>query len=597
MINYGYIEKNQLNKLTDFHLWRRIFTFIRPQLALLIITIILSLCITAATLALPHVLQLAIDNSITAAHLAVSQRLSLLTRDACWYGLLVIVVFALSFIQILLLQKLGQEVMHNLRQGLFRHLLDLDLSFFSSTPTGQLVTRLTNDINNMNEMFTSVIVTLFNDILRITGILIILLWMNLPLALIMSCFLPIAIGMTLFFSKLAREAFRRVRSQLAKMNSYLSETLANIEILQIFNKERHSLLFYGKLTKEYLHRTLYQIKLFGFFMPLTELLSSTAIAIILWYGGGQILQQHLSLGELVAFLTYMRLFFQPLREGAQKYSIVQSAMASAERIFELLDTSATIIERTAPVSLPAPKGEILFREISFCYQPGEKVLNKINLHIPAGKTVAIVGATGSGKSTLVNLLLRFHDPDEGSINFDGIDIKNMKLHQLRGSIGVILQDIFILQGSLLANIVLDRTTTRTEIEKILKETRMDRFVNKLPQGLDTIIGDGGISLSTGEKQLLAFARVLCQKPAVLILDEATAAIDTESENILEEVIAKSFAGRSSLVIAHRLSTIRRADHIIVMANGEIVEQGSHSSLLTADGQYAQMIKMDMKREH
>jgi ATP-binding cassette subfamily B protein len=325
-------------------------------------------------------------------------------------------------------------------------------------------------------------------------------------------------------------------------------------------------------------------------------MSSAAVAIILWYGGGQVLQSRLTLGELVAFISYMRLFFQPLRELAQKYSVVQSAMASAERIFQLLDTKSDIRQLTQPVQLQKTKGRLDFKNIHFGYTPDNPILHDVSLTLYPGQTVALVGTTGSGKTTLVNLLLRFYDPQEGSITIDNKDISTFELRQLRTIVGVILQDVFILQDTLLANIVMDTGSSREKIQAILDQTGMNRFVDKLPSGLDTVIGEGGLELSTGEKQLLSFARVLCRDPAILVLDEATAAIDTESENILEQAIADSFKGRTSLVIAHRLSTIRRANHIVVMAHGKIVEQGDHDELLGLNGHYALLVAMDLQND-
>ncbi len=594
MMDFGYSEEGHQGSLGDLRLWRRILGYASSYRIPLIASVLLSLFLTWATLAQPYLVQTAIDRYLTAHEMETTARLSGLGWNSLQYGLLIGLVFFATFAQILLLEYVGQWVMHRLRQDLFTHLLHLDLPFFNSRRTGQLVTRLTNDIQNMNEMFTSVIVTLFNDVLRLGGILVLLFSMNPPLAAIMTLFVPLALLITVFFARLARKCFRDIRSQLAKINSFLSESLAGIAILQLFHRQAASRATFFALSEEYRRRTFTQIKLFGIFMPLTEFLGSAALAIILWYGGGEILQSRLTLGELVAFISYMRLFFQPLRELSQKYSVVQSAMASAERIFQLLDSERHIAEPRQPLALDSPRGKLEFRRLRFAYDEDREVLHDLSLVIQPGQTIALVGTTGSGKSTLVNLLLRFYQPQGGSILIDDVDIARLPLARLRTVVGVILQDVFLLQDSLLANIVMDTGRSREEVEEILARTGMAAFVARLPQGLDTAIGEGGIELSTGQKQLLAFARVLCRNPAILVLDEATAAIDTESENILEQAIADSFQGRTSLVIAHRLSTIRRADHIVVMAHGLIVEQGSHEELLQADGHYARLVAMDLK---
>jgi ATP-binding cassette subfamily B multidrug efflux pump len=596
MRDYGYSEKGQQGSLSDFHLWQRILQFSAPYWVGLSFAVFISILITWATLTLPYLVQTAIDNHITASLLSTEERLAGLAATTIRYGVLIVGVFFASFCQILVLEWVGQSVMHTVRQRLFRHLLHLDLRFFNNHPTGRLVTRLTNDIQNMNEMFTSVIVTLFNDLLRLAGILVLLFWMNPRLASVMSLFVPLALIITILFARLARERFRAIRTQLAKLNSFLSETISGVSIIQLFGRQDSSRQTFENLSEGFLHRTLNQIKLFGTFMPLTEFMSSAAIAIILWYGGGEVLQKRLTLGELVAFISYMRLFFQPLRELSQKYSVVQSAMASAERIFQLLDTKSEITQLSHPERLQKIEGRLEFNNIRFGYQPDNHILHDVSLSLYPGQTVALVGTTGSGKTTLVNLLLRFYDPQQGTIRIDNKDITTLDLNKLRTIVGVILQDVFILQDTLFANIVMDTGYSREKIQAILDQTGMNRFVDKLPSGLDTVIGEGGMELSTGEKQLLSFARVLCRNPAILVLDEATAAIDTESENILEQAIADSFKGRTSLVIAHRLSTIRRADHIVVMAHGKIVEQGSHEELLKRDGHYALLVAMDLQND-
>jgi ATP-binding cassette subfamily B protein len=597
MRNFGYDEGGQSVSIGDFGLWRRIARYSFGRLISFTFAILLSLAVTAATLAQPWLMQLGIDTYITSETLETPARLTGLSSTAFWYGTMLIVVFVLSFLQMVLLEYIGQSIMHSIRQDLFGHMLQLELPFFNSNPTGRLVTRLTNDIQNMHEMFTSVMVTMFNDLLRIFGILIALFLMNSRLALVMSLFVPVSLTLTFLFAKLARNKFRAIRSQLAKINSFLSEAISGVSILQLFGRQDRSRTEFEELSLGYLHRTLAQIRLFGTFMPITEFMGSAAMAIILWYGGGEILQQRLTIGELVAFISYMKLFFQPLRELSQKYSIVQSAMASAERIFQLLDTKSSIPEPVTPVSRGTFRGKLQFQHVTFGYSPENPVLHDVSLSIYPGQTVALVGTTGSGKTTLVNLLLRFYDPQSGTITIDDTPVSDLTLHQLRNLVGVVLQDVLILQDTLLTNIVMDTGRSREDVEEIMYNTGMQRFIDKLPEGLDTIIGEGGQELSTGEKQLLSFARVLCRDPKILVLDEATAAIDTESENILEAALADAFTGRTSLIIAHRLSTIRRADHIVVMENGRVTEQGSHEELMTGNGHYATLVAMDLHNDN
>ena len=589
-----YMEEGEIGHVGDLRLWLRIVRLGARYRWRMAAAICLSFVLTAGTMALPWLLQQAIDLYITNTSLPKTERLTGIAVSCLWYGILVVGVFLVSFVQILLLEYIGQGIMHQMRQSLFIHLMGRDLAFFHEHPSGRLVTRLTNDIQNMYEMFTSVMVTIFNDILRMFSILVFLVWMSPRLGAWMVAFVPLAILVAIFFARLSREQFRRIRSQLATINSYLAEAIAGIAMLRIFARAVAASRLFHAMSREFYQRTLGQIKVFGLFMPMTELMSTVAIALILWFGGGEVIQNRLSLGELVAFISYMRLFFQPLRELSQNYSIVQSAMASAERIFELLDEKNAMLVADPPTPLPAPYGETCFDDVSFGYKTEEPVIHGLSLRLPQGATVALVGATGSGKTTLLNLLLRFYDPWQGRITIDGVDIREADPARLRQVVGVILQDSLVLQDTLLANIVMDTGVSRQQVEDILTRTGMNNFVRRLPAGLDTMLGDGGQELSTGEKQLLSFARVLCRDPRILVLDEATAAIDTESENILEEAMATAFAGRTSLIIAHRLSTIKRASRIVVMAHGRIVEEGRHDELLALGGIYADMVALDMK---
>lgn len=594
MRNFGYFEEGKIGRISDTRLWQRLLTYCRAHLVGLGCAVLLSLLVTAATLAMPRVMQMAIDRCMTPSPVDEITRISGLFSFALMYGVAIVVAFVAGFVQVVLLEYVGQSIMHTLRNDLYGRLLCLDLAFFHTHPAGRLVTRLTNDIQNMHEMFTSVMVTLFNDVLKLIGILVILYLFNVRLALVMTVFLPLSLTVTLLFSRLARDRFREIRSQLAVLNSFLQESVSAVTVLQLFGRQQESLGRFKELNREYLQRTLRQIRLFGTFMPLTEFLGALAMATILWYGGGEVIRKQLSLGELVAFFSYMRLFFQPMRELSQKYSIVQSAMASAERIFQLLDTSSTINPPEYPYTPAHVQGDIEFNSVSFAYSTGEPVLKDIDLQIKAGETVALVGATGAGKSTLISLLVRFYDPTAGQILLDGHALTEYAPETLRSRIGVVLQDVLIEPDTVLANIALGSGQSRQDVLQILSRTGMDSFVSRLPKGIDTRIGEGGLDLSAGEKQLLAFARVLCRNPAVLILDEATSSVDTEAENMLEHAVSRSFADRTFLIIAHRLSTVRRAERIVVMDQGRIVEQGSHAELMLKSGLYAELIAIDLQ---
>ena len=583
--NHGFLEEDSIGHIGDVGLWRRILTFIWPYRYRVALAIVLALIISATTLVVPYLIRIAIDRYIVHPELATDQRLAGLAGVAVLLLMVMAVGFAANFFQVTVLEWTGQRIMHAIRQRLFNHLLGLHLAFFNANPVGRLVTRLTNDIQNMHEMFTSVIVTLFNEFLKLAAIIGILLWMNWRLTLWICLLVPIMVIISMGFSRLARDAFRQIRTMLAAINAYLQETLSGMVIIQLFLREKDIYQRFTGLNSDYTAKTLYQIKVFGFFLPLIEVMNAAALALIVWYGGGEILRQHMTLGVLVAFMTYMRLFFQPLRELSQQYSLVQSAMASAERIFHLLETADSLAAPASPTIPVSLSGRIEFQQVTFGYEPGHPVIHHLSFVVQPGETLAIVGATGAGKTTLINLLERFYDPELGQILLDAVDLRAVAPHWLREQVGLVMQEVFLIPATIRENIVLDRHVTDAELLDIAAASQLTRVIQNLPQGLDTRIGEGGVDLSAGQKQLLAFARVLVRNPRILVLDEATANVDSETEMFVEQAIQTALAGRTSIVIAHRLSTIRRADRILVMDQGQIVEEGAHGALMALGGLY------------
>lgn len=594
---FGYFEEDQLGQVHDVGLWQRILAYMAPYWRGVAVAVVLSLLITGTSLALPYLVSIGVDRFIVNEGKEISFRLSGLSGLVVPFLCLIVIEFVANFFQVTILEWTGQNMMHRMRQHLFSRLLELELSFFNRHPVGKLVTRLTNDIQNMHEMFTSVIVTLFNDLVRIVAILAVLFWMNWRLALIMSLLLPLMILNTVCFSRLAREAFRQIRTHLARLNSYLQETLSGMVIVQLFQREQDTGRRFRELNQQYYLKTIYQIRIFGLFMPLIEVMSSLAVGLIIWYGGGEIIQGQMTIGVLVAFLSYMRLFFQPLRELSQKYSIVQSAMASAERIFQLLDSRSRLPVPERPQDLPEPAGGISFQDVSFGYDPARPVLKNFSLEVKAGEILAIVGATGSGKTTVINLLERFYDPDLGRIEIDGVELRHLDPQRLRMMIGLVMQEVYVIPGTVRENILLDREMSDADLGRVIDRAQLAGLVAQLPQGVETMIGEGGMELSAGQRQLLAFARVMAREPLILVLDEATSNVDTETEILVEKVIETVLAKRTSIVVAHRLSTIRRADRILVMDHGRIVEEGSHESLLARQGLYHHLHNLQNNGNH
>jgi ATP-binding cassette subfamily B multidrug efflux pump len=485
-----------------------------------------------------------------------------------------------------LLELIGQRITQDIRLELFRRMQSQGLSFFDRHPVGRLVTRVTNDIENLNEMFKSVMVTVLKDFFILTGILVVLLYLNWRLALVSFALIPLIFGVALLFSSMARDAFRELRAKVAKMNAFLQERIAGMRIIQLFGTEKFQEESFAQINHENYLAGLKQIRVFAIFMPVMDLFSSFTLALIIWYGGGKVINEQLSLGSLVAFISYIQMFFRPIRDISEKYNIMQAAMASTERIIEFMDHKEEIPEPEVPLKPAKHEGHLEFRNVSFGYHRDHPVLHDVSFEVKPGEMVAIVGATGAGKTTVVNLIERFYDPAGGIILLDGRDIRQRSQKELRSSIGLVMQDVFIFSGSLVDNILLgDEKRSLDALDEAIKQANADRFIQALPAGFNQEISEEGANLSAGERQLLSFARALAYDPRLLILDEATSSVDPETERLIQAAIFKMTKRRTTLVVAHRLSTIQGADRILVMHHGRIREQGTHGELMALGGIY------------
>ncbi len=516
-------------------------------------------------------------------------------RGILWIALIVILVlaahFGLNFFQVYAMEIAGQRVMHDLRMKIFSHLQGFSVSFFDRNPIGRLVTRLTNDVQNVHEMFTSILIYLVKDVLLLAGIVIVLLQFNRELALVSFSVLPLVFVFALFFSRRARDAFREIRLKVAQMNAFFQENFSGIQVVQIFRREKENARRFEKINEAHYLANMRQISIYALFVPLIEVLSSGAIGLLIWYGGGEVIQETMTLGVLVAFLAYMRMLFQPIRDLSEKYTILQSAMASLERIYGLLDQEESVSVSRAPIHQDI-KGELEFRRVTFSYNGEGNVLTNVSFSVGAGETVAIVGATGAGKSSLLNLLERFYEIQQGSILVDGVNIREWDISNLRSQIGLVMQDTFLFSGDIADNIRMgDR---EREVERVREAARIvnaDAFIQRLPQGYATRVGEGGESLSAGERQLLAFARALYLNPKILVLDEATSHVDPETEWLIREGLGRLLRGRTAIVIAHRLSTIQHVDRIVVLHKGQVREIGPHGELMAKSGFYARLYQL------
>ncbi len=508
---------------------------------------------------------------------------------------LIISAFIMNYIQVYALNYASNKIIYNIRQQLFSHVEYMSLSFFDKNPVGRLVTRITNDTETLHQMYTEVLVSFFKDIFILVGVVIVMLTMSFRLALLTFLVLPVLLLSSYLFRLKVRDAYRQVRLKLARINSSLSENFTGMKTIQTFKREAQQFNKFNKTNEELLAANKREVFIFAIYRPSMEIIRSLGFAIIIWYGGGQVVQGNIQFGILFAFINYIKQFFQPINNLTEKYNVLQSSMASSERIFKLLDTHSSIQDTDNPQPLKNFQGEIEFKNVWFAYNEDEWVLKDVSFKISPGESIAFVGATGAGKSSIINLMARFYDIQKGEILIDGVNIRDISITDLRENIGIVLQDVFMFAGDIKGNISLDNPNiSREKIKEIAKYVNLHQFIERLPHGYDEPVMERGSTLSSGQKQLLAFARALAFNPAVLVLDEATSNIDTETEELVQDAMQKIIKGKTTIAIAHRLSTIQSCDKIIVLHKGRIREMGNHNQLLSEKGLYYNLYELQYK---
>jgi ATP-binding cassette subfamily B protein len=583
-------QDEALDRGYDGALLRRLLVYIRPYRGLTAVAVLLLLAGAGLALVGPALTQRALD-------VAIPQRdIGLLGTLAALFLAALVLDFFVEYGQTLLTAYIGQRVMYDLRMQIFRHLQRLSISYFDRNPVGRLMTRVTSDVETLNELFSSGVVTVFGDVFTLLAIMTMMLVVDWRLALVTFAVIPLVWLTASVFRRRVRQAFRDIRVRLARLNAYLQERLSGMRVVQLFGREQDSAARFAELNHDHLQAHLRSITIYAVFFPVVEVLTAIAMALLLYYGGLRTLSGSLTVGVLAAFIQLTRRFFQPLQDLSEKFNLLQSAMASSERVFALLDQPVAVPEPVRPAALTRPiRGEVRFERVWFRYSDsGPWVLRDVSFTASPGRTVALVGHTGAGKTTIVNLLLRFYDPTRGRILIDGVDIRDLSTSDLRSLIGFVQQDLFLFVGDIMHNLTLDAPVTPEAARRAAARVGADRFIERLPSGYGHRLGERGRSLSVGERQLLSFARALALDPTILVLDEATSSVDAQAEGQIQHAIAELMKGRTSIVVAHRLSTILHADEILVLQHGEIRERGSHRDLLALGGLYQRLYQLQLR---
>ena len=596
----GFFQEDEiLGKAYDARLMRRLLSYLRPYGGLVTIALVLLVFLSLADIAPPIITKFLIDTAIAPAvsgAIPAAEGLRLLVPLGVAYLGVLLASAGLRYAQNILTTYVGQRAMYDLRVQLFGHLQSLSLSFFDRNPVGRLMTRITNDIDALTDMVTQGVVAIFGDLLMLAGIAVVLLFLDWRLALITYATLPIIVALTVYFRKTMRESFRSIRIRLARINAYLNENISGMSVVQLFTREPRAYKQFDQLNTDLLEANQGAIKAMSLFFPAVTFTRAGAATALFIAGGYWALGGHLTIGTLLAFWQLLDQFFRPIQDLSEKYNILQSAMASSERVFRLLDTEATIVDPAHPVALPGVRGEITMDNVSFAYSERDWVLRDVDFKISAGESVAIVGATGAGKTSIISLISRFYDVQQGRILLDGVDLRDLAQREVRRHVGVVLQDPFIFAGTIASNIRLNETDISDEqVRSAARFVNADKFIERLPAGYETVVTERGSTLSVGQKQLLAFARAIAFNPEImLVLDEATSSVDTETEHLIQDALRKLMVGRTSIIIAHRLSTIQNVDRIIVLHKGRVAEVGTHRELLSQHGVYNRLYELQYR---